>query len=288
MRIYSDGPRRAEKLCLFAHYDPHGRIDPYVQHYLGALAALGFDCVLVSTAAALRAADLERAAPLCRAILQRENVGLDFGSWKAAADTVPGVWDYDAVLLANDSVFGPFRDLRPIVQRLDAAPELACGLNDSYELAHHLQSFFLYFKRPLFAHAAFRRYWEALRATDDKDFVIRNYEVGLSRTLAEHGIAWSALFRYEEVKRRAQAKGDAFQYRERLAAGPLNATLFMWDILLEEFGYPFIKTELLKIDRFASGAPARWRSLLPGAGGALAADVEGYVKRVKPHEPDDA
>jgi lipopolysaccharide biosynthesis protein len=273
------------KICLFAHFDPHGRIDPYVRHYLRALTELGFDIVLVSAAPRLHEADLEAARPLCRSVIRRENAGFDFGSWKAATEALPEVWDYDRVLLANDSVFGPFGDLGPILERLDAAPELACGLNESHQVAPHLQSFFLYFKRPLFAAGVFRAYWEALRTTDDKDFIIVNYEVGLSRALAEHGIAWRAAFPYEEVRRRAAAMGAGFQYHEELAAMPLNATLFMWDILLADFGYPFIKTEVLKTNRFASRAVASWQSLLPAS---ATAGVERYLERMRQrrHEPE--
>ena len=268
------------KICLFAHFDPQGRIDPYVRHYLRALADLGFDIVLVSAAPSLHQADLEAARPLCRSVIRRENAGFDFGSWKAATEALPDVWDYDRVLLANDSVFGPFSELEPVLGRMESAPELVCGLNDSHEIAHHLQSFFLYFKRPVFAHPAFRGYWEELRPSEDKDFVIVNYEVGLSRRLAEHGVAWRAAFPYDEVRRRAEAMGPRFQYQAELAS-PLNATLFMWDILLADFGYPFIKTEVLKTNRFASRAVASWQRLLPPSAAAAVADVERYLDRMR-------
>ncbi|MBN8908324.1 MAG: hypothetical protein J0H99_17215, partial [Rhodospirillales bacterium] len=36
------GHHAPSRICLFAHYDPSGRIAPHVLHYLGHLASCGF------------------------------------------------------------------------------------------------------------------------------------------------------------------------------------------------------------------------------------------------------
>ena len=141
-------------------------------------------------------------------------------------------------------------------------------------------SFFLYLKRPLFTQQVFRGFWRDMRLTNDKDYVIRNCEVGFSRMLSEHGIGWFAAFSYDAVQRRAKAKGPDFQYRDLMASAALNPTLFMWDILLSDFGYPFIKTELLRTNRFDSRAVPSWRALLPPSNDRLAADIQQYLDRV--------
>jgi lipopolysaccharide biosynthesis protein len=98
-------------LCIFAHYDHDDRVDPYVMNYLEAIKACGFEIVFV-TPSALQQTDVEQLRLICGDVILRANVGHDFGSWATGLqrhrERVRG-----RLLLANDSVYGPFdRDAR--------------------------------------------------------------------------------------------------------------------------------------------------------------------------------
>jgi hypothetical protein len=244
------------------------------------LAGLGFDVILVSASPRLDADDVRRMLPLCRAILRRDNIGLDFGSWQAAMAKFPDVWAYERMLLTNDSLFGPFADLGPVLARMEGAPELVCGLNDSLAIAPHLQSFFLYFKGPVLRDPTSRGFWTRLDVAVGKRQLIERAEIGLSQHLVEAGYPLFSAYPLRDVSRAAESRGADFQYREHLATSAINPSLMLWDILLTDFDYPYIKAELLRVNRIASNAVAAWRTLIPASASGVADDVERYLARV--------
>lgn len=278
--VHGGGPRTHNKICLFAHFDRQDRIDPYVEHHIRALAGLGFDVILSSTSRRLDPDDVRRVLPLCRAIMRRDNIGLDFGSWQAAMDRFPDVWTYERLLLTNDTLFGPFSDLGVVFARMENATEAVCGLNDSMEIAPHLQSFFLYFKAPAIQDPVFRRFWQRFRLSFVKRRMIERGEIRLSQHLSKAGYRLFAAYPIRDVVQVAEASGRRFQYHERLMTSPMNASLMMWDILLTEFRYPYIKTELLRINRFDSHAVPKWRSFIPLSAASVADEVEQYLQRL--------
>src|SRR6516162_1476680 len=102
---------------------------------------------------------IDRISPLCGAILQRANVGMDFGAYKDGIGTLPRLDRLEALLLANDSVYGPFYDLGDVIGRMNLAEAEVWGITDSWERRFHLQSYFLLFGRRALNHEAFRQFW---------------------------------------------------------------------------------------------------------------------------------
>ena len=107
-------------VCLFAQYHPRQRLRPPVLGTIWALRACGYE-VFVAAAGDVPPPDEDRAAldATGAVLLPRPNRGLDFGSWQfligeGCADGA------DRVLLANDSVFGPFYPLAPYLDRMEA------------------------------------------------------------------------------------------------------------------------------------------------------------------------
>ncbi len=147
------------RICLFAHYDRNGAIGPWARHYHSrTLHAAGFRTTVVSTAPDLQEQDVLAIAPYCDAIYVRSNRGYDFGSWRTALRSLPYQIAADAtVLITNDSVLGPFFDLRPIVDQFEASGADVCGLTDNSEVRSHLQSYFLLIRGRCFSIPKFRR-----------------------------------------------------------------------------------------------------------------------------------
>ena len=274
--------RSSKKLCLFSSYDPDGRVDPYVKAYLAAIRACDFDIAFVATSPDLHSDDVADILPFCRVVLLRKNIGIDFGSWKAATQVLPDWEDYDRLLLANDSVYGPFSDLAVVFEAMEAAKESMLGLTDNFEKAWHLQSYFLYFKRPLLGSPEFKDFWSSIRLYLDKYDIIERFEVGMSRHFLKYGHKLKACFPYADVKDFTLGLGSEFKFRDKLCSEPLNQTLYMWEQLLSQFKFPFLKTEILKINRFGFSQVAQWREKIPSGSPDWRVLIEGHLKRVCP------
>ncbi|PWB83040.1 MAG: hypothetical protein C3F11_08665 [Methylocystaceae bacterium] len=112
--------------------------------------------------------------------------------------------------------------------------------------------------------------------SSDKECVIAEGEIGLSKALMAEGFRIKALFDYETVSS-AWIRGyetttqlvrdlpglpfdNAASYKKALlerldfvvshvlAGNPMNPSHFFWDTLVEEFGFPFIKRELITVN----------------------------------------
>ena len=169
------------------------------------------------------------------------------------------------LVLANDSVFGPLRDLRPIFDHMEARGLDLWGLTESLEIARHLQSYFLVFERGALASPYFDEFWRGYRFHLRKDSIIRRCEVGLSQGALAHGWKLGAFVDGAAVRAAARAE-PGFEFPELVDAPGFNLTLFAWDLLVRDFGFPCIKTEILRANRFHSSKVAGWRELLASAG----------------------
>jgi lipopolysaccharide biosynthesis protein len=253
------------RLCLFAHFDPQGTVDPYVQCHLASLRAAGFDVVFVTTSPEFGRAASEDAARHTVRVVHRQNVGLDFGSWKAGlGDSGPvGVRQ---VVLANDSVYGPFRGIERELSTMGRRFDL-WGFTSSVERGFHVQSYFLVFEEPALAYLA--TFLEQVEYHTDKQSIIDLYEVGASSGARRAGLRVGAVVHPDALRRALEARGRL----PNSAPYALNPSLFAWDVLIEEFGFPFLKTQLLRRDRFAALAVERWPQLVGRLGGGYDPDL---------------
>ena len=135
-----------QKVCLFAHFDRDGLMEEYVVYHLERLAQAGILTLLVTAAPAVAADQVreKKISPYCAAILHRENLGLDFGSWRTAMLAYPQVLDCSTLLLANDSVYGPIgaRRLDQVLAQMAATGCDFWGITESLEVRSHYQSYF--------------------------------------------------------------------------------------------------------------------------------------------------
>lgn len=245
--------------CVFSHYDPNGRIEPYVQQYLAELKRCGVSVILVSTSATLNEGDLEALKLVAAAAILRENVGYDFGSYKVGIDFLreQGLKPHQ-LLLTNDSVFGPFHALDKVFS--DAVDYDLYGMTDSFDFHHHLQSFFLLYGERILQSKDFWDFWDEVELIDSgepgfKQQIILRYEVGGSQYFLHRGYRLGVAYPFTEVL------GSAFgEYLDELrkaqkqpgsSVRPLdikfNATHRFWKTLLD-LGFPFLKRELLLLN----------------------------------------
>lgn len=227
---------KMKRIAIFAHYDAAGEVKPYILTYLKALRAHCDAIAFVSTAT-LPEQQLAKVRAFCATATLRENVGLDFCMWQAALGSLD-LSDADELLLANSSVFGPVFPLGPIFEQMSRRECDFWGMTDSYEIAWHLQSYFLLFKRAAFTSERFKTFFRGVLPYRDKDQVIRSYELGLTRFLEEGGLVPAAF-----VPMAAWVKSESG--KRRLRARRRNATAF-YPMELLHAGMPLVKVQLLR------------------------------------------
>jgi hypothetical protein len=250
--VHQGCKRKFTKLCFFASFDQNSSVSPFVLAYLKELKRCGFDIVFCVTSEVLREDCLPELKGLCFKIIHRQNLGYDFASWRSCFSVVEDMDDVESLLITNDSVLGPLSSLKPLFRIMDSTKSAVWAMNDSIERAYHLQSFFMYFSKQILESRSFKDFWLDVRIIDDKFALIKEFEIGLSSALNAAGFELKALFPLSEVKKRCADLGDEFQYPQMLGSSKCNPTLYCWYELVTYFSYPFVKSDVIKNNRYHS------------------------------------
>lgn len=168
-------------------------------------------------------------------VLRKPNVGYDFGSWAVAQAWEPSIRQARHVILANDSLAGPFGDLGDVISRCEVSHADVFGLTSTTQFGPHLQSYFLGFNGGVLADPQLAAFWQGVRHERDKTSVIHRNEIGLGNLLRREGYSQDAAFPYWKV-----------------VEDGLNPTIRGWRGLLE-LGFPFLKREILRTPTVAPG-----------------------------------
>ena len=230
-------PDHVRPLCLFSSYDSESIVRESVHYYLRQLKMAGFDTVFISTSDAISELDLKELAGCCIRIISRENRGYDFYSWKVGLEAYPQYHEHAGLLLANDSVYGPLFDFGDIITRLENHDADIVGMTDSFRYYPHLQSYFIYCKRPVVLSKEFINFFDQVKVIQLKSAVVRKYEVGFARILGKQ-FRLAALYPLEDMP-------DQTAYLER-PKSEIDPTFRLWKPLITKFKFPFLKRSLLK------------------------------------------
>ena len=214
---------------IYVHYDPKGEVRSDVFEQLEAFGSHG-DVAFVSASPELidNEIAMNRLRKVCNIVLIRHNEGYDFGSWQAGIFYCQRYLQrVSHLILTNDSCYGPFHSFDTLFDRLLASHADVIGLTDSTAIQRHLQSYFIAYGRRVLKSPLFWSFWENISIWSSKVDLVRACEVGWSENLVRAGFHIEAL------------------YLEGLHG---NVTHTHWRELLLEHGFPFIKTELLRVN----------------------------------------
>lgn len=235
-------------LVLFAHFDLQGIVDPYVVYYLEALHRLNATIVFVSGSPRITADSVASIRSLCAGIYTRRTLSLDFGSWHLAWNILKeSAWtlgQFDRLVIANDSVFGPLYPIEEMWGSFDGADMY--GAIESFEQVRHLQSFFLAWDLNRRTRPFLEDFWNGFEYTVNKWELIKKYELGLSVRAREAGLVTKPFLSAETIQRARQESAE-FAYAPCFVERG-NSTLFFWDGLIEKFRFPFLKASLPRLN----------------------------------------
>ncbi|MFV0495914.1 rhamnan synthesis F family protein [Mycobacterium sp.] len=241
-------PAGRRTLVLFAHFDPQGIVDPYVVYYLKALHKLGATIIFVSGSPSLTPESVAPIRELCAGVYTRETLSLDFGSWHLAwaimADRGWSLEQFDRMVIANDSVYGPLFPLEEMWDSFHGADMY--GAIESREQVSHLQSFFLAWDLNERSRAFLNDFWNDFHYVVDKQALIRRYEIGLTRRARRAGLSTKAYISTAAIME-TYARSPEHQWATRFSE-TTNNTLYYWDGLIEHLRFPFLKTILPRLN----------------------------------------
>lgn len=216
------------RVALVAQYSRLPIASRSLQELVDQLSDAGYRCVICSTCEHQGQLVWPRGLPTGTVVLRRRNVGYDFGSWAVALDRFPDVRKLDRVILTNDSLLGPFAPISPLLEAFDHARTTVWSLTESFEISHHMQSYFLGFRSGALAREPLRTFLHDVRVERTVWDVVLNYELGLSRLCRNSAISYSSHFPVD-----AATRDDS------------NPTIIHWRRLLDR-GFPFVKRTLVK------------------------------------------
>lgn len=198
-------PKGGSRLLIYVVYDGRGDVEEYIPY---ALTHLREHCDRIVAVVNGRLTDVGRAAlePVSDEIVVRENRGYDIWGYKEGLDAVgDSIRDYDEVILANDTWFGPVRPFAPIFERMDAEPLHFWGMTDhvrvephpfteSGYLPYHLQSYWLAVRRDMFTSPEWIAYWRDLPVMDSYNDAVVKHEGVFTEIFTRYGFVGEVAF----------------------------------------------------------------------------------------------
>lgn len=274
----------APDVAVLVTYDTRGRIHDFLIEHMKALRAAGRAVILVSNSPEFPDEQVELARSHCALVAWRHNRGYDFGAYRDGVQLVPDYDTLSSLIVVNDSIYGPFQPLKPILKTMSAAKADIWGLTDSWDTKWHLQSYFLLFHRTALQHETVRSLWQKWKHVQSKSWVIRKLEIGLTGRFERAGLKCASAWTYRKLVtdfahtvRDEEILADETlpaQHRNLLdhmlhladAGAPMNPCHFFWDALIAD-GFPFLKREVLTSNPIGMPRLYEWNSVIEAVSG---------------------
>jgi len=197
------------RLCIFISFQKNG-IQRSTWKYLKHLKEeLGYGIVLVSNCV-LQKKDIPLLQDLCVEVIERDNIGYDFGGYKDGIIRYMDRLDsLETLLIANDSVIGPVYNMREMHDKMQAEDCDFWGVSDYSEIPRkqlkidakyfpHVCSYFICFKKNIIQKDIFKDYWEKLPYPNDRKIALRN-EKKLGQYFLNNRFRYSVFIKKENI-----------------------------------------------------------------------------------------
>ena len=215
----------SNEVVILVSHSSNGRLKPHVLSYMSMLVNCGLSVLLVAVVDRPIELSAEEIS-IASGIIVRDNAGYDFGAWSHALSIVPELYSSSMLILSNDSIIPTSNkeSFLSMLRRVRSSPADVVGLTSSHEYGWHIQSYFIAIKPKALSSFGFQNFIRGIQLLDDKDEVIRSYEVPFTKQMQSYGLTVESVFK---------------------SPFSINPTLFGWRRLLKD-GFPFVKVLLLR------------------------------------------
>ena len=165
----------------------------FTRTIIDAVVPSPFNLVIVSNAQ-LTDGLAEELRGKSRLLIERNNVGRDFGGYKDGIAIVLRRFDVERLVIANDSVFYLSEGLDELLAKLDGPHDLI-GVSEVYDHHYHVASFLMSFGRRVVESAVFREFWRRYKPLGSRRWAIFRGEGDLSAQLLRGGFRPHILYR---------------------------------------------------------------------------------------------
>ena len=181
------------RLAVFASYDKQGIVHDYVISYLKRLKQVADKVIFIADN---NANDIEKQKlnGLVEFYDFMPHGEYDFGSYKRGyqyAERQGLLQDVEELIFCNDSCFSVM-DFNHMFEEMKQRDCDFWGATDSFEIKHHLQSYFLVFKKNVFTCKDFIHWIGAITRQNDFGEIVNTYEVPLKSFLEKLGFKGNA------------------------------------------------------------------------------------------------
>ena len=185
-----------KRLFIFAGYDRDGIIDDALVYYIKQLNKFGdiilcMDCDCKNN-------ELDKVNKYCLTAMGTRHGEYDFGSYKRAylwAIENLDLNNYDFVYMMNDSVYGPFFDMKPYFEKMESSNYGAFSIVEKTS-GHdpHLESWFIGMRPIVFLSKWYSDFIKSVKQERSKGRVAKTYETGFSKKLDLNHIKYGGLY----------------------------------------------------------------------------------------------
>lgn len=262
-----------KSLAVYAYFDKEGEWTKEANYYVLSLFDL-FEEVIVVSNGKLHNFPRENLPGLF--LIERENIGFDFGAWKDAilSRRKSNIQSLSYLCLCNSSTFGPIYDLKKTFSLAEQKKWDFWGLTQHPRLndvAYHIQSYFIVFRGPLLRDFRFFDYWVQMKYPSSWTEAVRNFEIPLTQDMQKIGASVGVVYPFPDLSEKE--------------SNPL--LLYAPEILLR--GLPFIKKKVFTENYqyfFARGdgnEAKKVTELLKNINPTISPLIDEYlIKKVKP------
>ncbi len=234
-----------KRLGIYVTYDFENIAYNYIGYMLHELRKV-VDCLIVVCNCKYIAKGIENIQQYADRVYYRENIGYDAGGFKDALCNLLGwdkVYQYNELLLTNDSMFGPFKPMKDIFKEMSDREADFWGLTKykerEYEtfgkiisVPEHIQSFFLVFRNKLLHSKLFQEFWENMPFYYNFNEVVEEYEMKLTSFFYAKGYRYTS-YADTEVNETDNIRNNYNQYG------------FIPNELVRKRNFPFLKKKAI-------------------------------------------
>ncbi len=196
-----------DEVSVLLIYQPKGLL-PSTIWQIEWMSRQGISTVVVSNTP-LKEEDRQRLAGIVHLIVERPNVGYDFGGYREGVMQIldRGI-PFNTLYVMNDSMWFPLSEHSDVIERCRAAPEDVWGLFVDLDWRQrtignvqgsHVQSYFFRFSHKVTSDPRFAEYWRKMSLISSKRIVIQLRELKLARHFADLGYSVGGLHSWREV-----------------------------------------------------------------------------------------